>query len=117
MRYDIDGNLPIPTKDTIDVGNTSLVIPYKKQLTLLKRQKLYAGQKMFKVKDGVAEEASYTDTRVEINQGIVIEGFRVKPKTPYLYVRDVLVEEGYFYVPATNKRNALRKYKQELDKL
>lgn len=115
MRYDIDGNLPIPIKDTIDVGNTSLVIPYKKQLTLLKRHKLHAGQKMFKVKDDIVEEASYTDTRVEINQGIIIEGFRVKPKTPYLYVRDVLVEEGYSYIPATNKRNALRKYNQQFN--
>lgn len=110
MRYDIDGNLPIPIKDVIDVGGASLVIPYKKQLTLLKRQKLHAGQKMFKVKDGVVEEATYSDTRVEINKGIEIDGIKVKPKTPYLYVRDIIIEEGFKYIPATNKRNALRKF-------
>ena len=110
MRYEIDGNLPIPTKDIIDIGNTSLVIPYKRQTTLLKRQKLHAGQKMFKVKDGIAEEAVYSDARVEINKGIIIYDIKVKPKTPYLYVRDIVIEEGYAYIPATNKKNALRKF-------
>ena len=106
----IDGNLPYPVKDFNATHRFENPIPSPSEKKFLEKITIKPGQKLFEINELTLEieEAVYENYTVKINSES--NKLDIKTKDPYFISRSVVVKEGFEYIVAINKKNAIRKY-------